>query len=748
MTDASLDAGLEFFAACPRHVADLLASELRDRGINVTREHPAGVSFMGPIAHGYVACLHARTASRVLLTLATVPLDSPETMYEALRNLPWEEHLAADGTLAVDVVGEAPAWLRHSQFAAQKAKDAIVDRFRARTGGRPSVDLGTPDLRVSLRLARSHATVGIDLSGEPLHRRGYRQSGVEAPLKENLAAALLLRCGWPAIAAQGGAFVDPMCGSGTLVIEAALIAADVAPGLLRRRFGFERWRQHDAAAWLALREAALARRNLEGLGRGRFRGFDRDQTAIRASLANSGRAGVGDHVLFERRDLASLASAPEPSGLVLVNPPYGARLEDEGTLGPLYEQLGRVLIERFPGWEAGVFTGNPPLGRALRLRAYRAHTFFNGPIECRLLRFELLPETVEPDPETARLERMETARARPGAAMFANRVRKNLARLEAWARREGVVCFRTYDADMPEYAFAVDLYSNDERWACVQEYAAPATVAQDAARGRRDEALSVLPGVLGLPRERIVLRVRRRQRHGEQYEKVGEEAVFHTVREGPYRFLVNFTDYLDTGLFLDHRLTRQRIGQLAAGRRFLNLFAYTGAATVYAVGGGATASTTVDMSKTYLEWARRNLALNGLAGPTHGFVQADCLAWLEEQGGAPRSRYGMIFVDPPTLSRSKRMAREFDVQRDHVELLRMAGRLLEPDGVIVFSNNYQRFKLDAHGLAEFSVEDITRATIPEDFARNPRIHVCFLLRPRTGNLVGPAESDRNARPSK
>jgi len=720
----------EFFAACPRHVPDLLATELRGLGLQVTREHPAGVSFSGPLRDGYLACLASRTASRVLLTLGSVPLDSPESLYEAMRLLPWEDHVAPEGTLAIDVVGQGPAWLRHTQFAAQKAKDAIVDRIREHSGARPSVDLASPDLRLNLSMMRERASIAIDLSGEPLHRRGYRQSGVEAPLKENLAAALLLRCGWPAIAAAGGAFVDPMCGSGTLVIEAALIAADVAPGLLRRRFGFERWRQHDAGAWAELRAAALERRRPAALGRGRFRGYDRDQSAIRAALANSGRCSVGDHLLFERRELATLPQATEAQGLVMVNPPYGVRLEEVATLEPLYALLGTKLMECFPGWEAGVFTGHPPLGRALRLRAYRAHTFFNGPIECRLLRFELTPDTVEPDAETVRRVRLEAARVRPGAAMFGNRLRKNLSRLAAWAERQDVSCFRVYDADMPEYSFAIDLYGNDQRWACVQEYAAPATVSQEAARGRRDEALAVLPEVLGLPAERVVLRVRRRQRGGEQYDKVGEEAQFHAVREGRYRFLVNFTDYLDTGLFLDHRLTRARLGELAAGRAFLNLFAYTGTATVCAAGGGATSSTTVDMSRTYLDWAKRNLALNGLAGPQHGFVQADCLAWLDEQVAAPRRRYGLVFVDPPTVSRSKRMTRGFDVQRDHAWLLEACGRLLEPGGIIVFSNNFQKFRLAPTVAERFEVEDLSRATLPEDFARNPRIHVCYLLRPR------------------
>jgi 23S rRNA (guanine2445-N2)-methyltransferase / 23S rRNA (guanine2069-N7)-methyltransferase len=294
-----------------------------------------------------------------------------------------------------------------------------------------------------------------------------------------------------------------------------------------------------------------------------------------------------------------------------------------------------------------------------------------------------------------------------------------------------VDCFRIYDADMPEYAFAIDQYSDGDaqRWAVVQEYAPPKTVEPKGARQRRDEAMAVIPEVLGLDTERVFVRERRQQKGGAQYEKVAQERQFEIVREQPYRFAVNFSDYLDTGLFLDHRLTRRRIGELARGKRFLNLFAYTGTATVYAVGGGAVASTTVDMSRTYIEWAKRNLALNDLAGPEHGFLQADCLAWLEEQQSKPR-RWDLIFVDPPTHSRSKRMSDDFDVQRDHVRLLQLVQGVLAPGGTILFSNNYTRFKLDRERLVAFDVEDIGRKTLPRDFERNPRIHCCFALRAR------------------
>jgi 23S rRNA (guanine2445-N2)-methyltransferase / 23S rRNA (guanine2069-N7)-methyltransferase len=721
-----------FFAACPLGVSELLARELRALGIDVEREHPAGVAFAGTLPDGYRACLQSRTASRVLLTLASGDAQTDADFYTFVREIPWETHIAADGTLAVDVVGEAPGWVRHTTFAAQRTKDAIVDRLQQRCGRRPSVDFADPDVRVSVRFARASAALAIDLSGVPLHRRGYRQSAVEAPVKENLAAALLLRSGWPEIAAQGGAFADPMCGSGTFVIEAALIAAHHAPGLFRRRFGFDRWLGHDADAWSALRSEAESQSTLGQLEPGRFSGSDANLDAARAALANVARAGLGERVTISRRSIEDLTPSRFESGLVFVNPPYGARLGEVGELAPLYRVLGETLLRCYPGWEAGVFTGNPPLGRELGLRAYRVHTFYNGPIECRLLRFELNDSAREPDREQLEAERRSAARARPGAEMFANRLRKNLRQLEPWARREDVSCFRVYDADMPEYAFAIDLYGNGERHACVQEYEAPPTVDFQAARSRREEALSVLEETLALPGERVHLKTRRRQRAGAQYEAEAQEGRFHEVREGANRFLVNFTDYLDTGLFLDHRLTRGLVAAKAAGRRFLNLFAYTGAATVCAVRGGAAASITVDMSRTYLDWAKRNLALNGLATPAHDFVQADCLQWLEEQRQRPQPKYDLVVVDPPTRSRSKRMQREFDVQHDHVELLTMVAALLTPDGEIVFSNNYRRFKLDRERLRDFAVEDVTSQTIPRDFARNPRIHQCFALRLKNG----------------
>ena len=320
-------------------------------------------------------------------------------------------------------------------------------------------------------------------------------------------------------------------------------------------------------------------------------------------------------------------------------------------------------------------------------------------------------------------DRSTTVGSAKGAEMFANRLRKNLRHLGKWARREGVTCYRVYDADLPEYAVAVDLY---EDWAHVQEYAAPPTVDPLLAERRLSDAMAVIPDALGRPADRVVLKVRRRQKGLAQYERQAMTGQFREVCEGSLRFLVNLTDYLDTGLFLDHRPTRALIRSAVRGGRFLNLFAYTGTASVYAAAGGAASTTTIDMSSVYLDWARSNMELNGFdEGRAHRFVRADCLAWL----AVPHpERYHVIFVDPPTFSNSKRMgAATFDVQRDHVGLLRSVVQLLARDGLILFSNNFRHFKMHRSALPDLTIEDITHSTIPPDFQRNPRIHTCWKL---------------------
>lgn len=711
--------------------ADLVLAELAALGVLDLRETPGGVACTATLAGAYRACLWSRVGLRVLWHVAEFPVANAGELYDGIRDIDWSQHLAADDTLAVDYSGAIPG-IGHTNFGAQRVKDAIVDRFRERTGRRPSVDRRAPALRINVHAGRTAVAVAIDLAGDSLHRRGYRAGQGAAPLKEHLAAAILLRAGWPAIAGAGGCFVDPLCGSGTLPIEAAMIAADIAPGLLRARFGFDRWRQHDARLWQELCAEARARRAPERLVAGRIQGFDRDPVVLRLAESNAGRAGFAGRVSFNLCELAELPRAPAAAGLIAANPPYGERLGETDTLRSLYAQLGERLREGYCGWEAAVLCGNPALGRELGIRARRTHRLMNGPIECRLLRFTVDPaafgrrrEPARPPPIDA-----EAARARPGAAMFANRLRKNLKSFAAWARREGICCFRVYDADMPEYAFAIDLYQSDPqgaggRWLCVQEYAPPGSVEPDRARARREEALSVLPEVTGLPAEAIYWRTRRPQKGRGQYETLDDRDERVVVGEAGLKFLVNFTDYLDTGLFLDHRLTRRRIRGAAQSRRFLNLFCYTGAATVHAAAGGACATTSVDLSRTYLDWARRNLEINGFRSEAHRMVQADCLRWLEDDDG---ERYDLIFLDPPTFSNSKRMQREFDVQRDHVGLITQALKRLAPGGLLLFSTNFRSFRLNAAALPGVAVDDITPATIPHDFARNRRIHHCYELR--------------------
>jgi 23S rRNA (guanine2445-N2)-methyltransferase / 23S rRNA (guanine2069-N7)-methyltransferase len=727
-----VDSGaLKFLASAPRGFADILARELTAFGALEVRERAAGVAFSGSLESAYRACLWSRVANRVFLEVAQFSAPDADEFGAAVSRIDWLAHFTPTATLACDFSGRHPS-ITHSHFGALKLKDGIVDALRLATGARPDIVLDRPDVRVHAHAHGTDITVSIDLSGDSLHRRGYRGGTGEAPLKENVAAGVLLRSQWPELAAQGAQFLDPLCGSGTFCIEAALIAADRAPGLTRDYFGFLKWRGHDAALWMRLRAEAVARAAAGEATPLIMRGRDRDALAVRSAQENARRAGVGQLVSFEVGMLATAEPAPaaEAGGLLCANPPYGVRLEDRAGAREVHRELGAVLRAHFAGWNAAVLTGAPDLGRELGLRAYRTHTVWNGAIECRLLRIKV-------DGESAREPGMlgkGTAHYKdsPGARMFANRLGKNLKRLRSWATREDISCYRVYDADMPEYAFAIDCYRTiepEEQWLYVQEYAAPAEIEIEAVRRRRSEVLATLPEATGVPVERICLRTRRRTRRGEQYEKLDAQADFHVVIEAGLKFRVNFGDYLDTGIFLDHRPTRARLRAAARGQRFLNLFAYTGTATVYAAAGAAVASTSIDMSRTYLEWAQRNLALNGFGGREHVLIQADCREWLQDAAHAAE-RFDLVFLDPPTFSNSKRMEGVLDIERDHAQLIDDCAALLAPGGLIVFSSNAQRFRLDEAVSERYQVLNVSAATVPKDFERNPKIHSCFEIRRR------------------
>ena len=704
-----------WIATAPVGAASVLAEELAQFGAEDIRERSHDVKFQGTLEVGYRACLWSRTATRVLLSLGSIDATSSKSVYEGVKRIDWREHLAPGATLACDCSGGNES-IRHTIYGSQLLKDAVCDNLRESTGERPNIKPERPDVLLHLHVEGPSALVSLDFSGESLHRRGYRSEGGRAPLKENVAAAVLLRAGWPRIAEAGGTLLDPMCGSGTFLTEGALIAADAAPAMDREYFGFLKWHGHDAQLWASLRAEALARRSAR-VARRCILGSDIDSEAVRMAIANAGHAGVAAWLHVEKRAIGDVPRPNAATGLIVANPPYGERIGAESGLPELYSELGAVLRARFQGWQAAILTGNPPLARNLGIYARRTHRVFNGTIECRLLRFDLNEASAQRPAEEVRADWS----SRPGAQMFANRLRKNLQRLDPWAAREQIDCFRVYDADMPEYAFAIDLYGRDSRHVYVQEYAPPKSVNQESARERRREALAVLPEVLSVPLPRVHTRVRKPQKGADQYEKRDSAAERHAVQEGGLKFWVNFRDYLDTGLFLDHRIVRGMLRAWAKDADFLNLFCYTGSATVYAAAGGARSTTGVDLSNTYLDWAHENLLLNGFRGDNHELYREDCLAWLEEQ--EPRgARFDLIFLDPPTFSNSKRMEGVLDVQRDHVGMIRRSLKLLRPAGRLVFSTNYTRFKLDAEALADLAIEDISAATVPKDFERHARIH--------------------------
>ncbi|AWL11900.1 23S rRNA (guanine(2445)-N(2))-methyltransferase [Saliniradius amylolyticus] len=662
---------------------------------------PGQVRLEAELADAYRLCLWSRLANRVLWVLEQGSADNKDQLYELAGRVNWGRHFDVDQKLVIDFVG-TNRQIRNSQFGALTVKDAIVDQFMDLYEQRPSIDKQDPDIRLHCRLWRDQAIIALDLSGQSLHQRHYRQQTGEAPLKEHVAAAVLYRSGW---ADSGKPLADPMCGAGTLLIEAALMAANIAPGLARQRWGFDHWKNHNQSLWQSLRDHAVDQQREPAMV---ISGRDEDSQVVGFARQNAERAGVKHYVDIAQGDACEWVPDTEQPGYLVSNPPYGERLSELTALLPIFDRWGQHLKRHFADWHLALLSSNRDLLRQLKLRAHKEYSLYNGRLECQLALYRMDEANCQ--------ERIQ------GHNDFENRLKKNLNKLKGWLKSQDTNCYRVYDADLPEYNIAVDCYGD---WAVVQEYAAPKNIPESKTRRRLMDALMVLPQVLNIEEDKLVLKVRQQQKGTEQYQKLAQEKDFIQVYENGARFWVNLKDYLDTGLFLDHRDTRQLVKSWSRGQHVLNLFAYTGSVSVQAALGGAKSVTTVDMSNTYLDWAKKNFRLNKLVGSAYQFERADCTQYLQSQ----KRQYDLIFIDPPSFSNSKRMDNTWDVQRDHLALLTDAKHSLSADGKIVFSNNLRGFKLDEKGLEQVGLraENISAKTLPTDFKRQPKIHHCWVI---------------------
>ena len=858
----------EFYASCPEGFEAALADELRGMGLRQVRPLKGRVAFTGSPIDAERACLWSRLASRIFVVLGRFACANADDLYEATHSIAWERILRAGATIAVSARGTNDG-LRNSHFAALRVKDALCDRMLEVEGRRPSVDTDDPDARISLTLRGDRASIQLDLSGDPLFKRLPREATrthAAHVLRPDYAALACAQGSWQetcahaltntedamgegssggrliesevgtvtlagATASAGGdgpagaaapasstaerhaptlpVMIDACCAGGGVVLEAASILADRAPGLERRSWGFQSWSEHDASAWRDLLDEADRRAELAKSRIARIVATDPSGDAVACARRVLKAAGLADRVIFAQPDLDKISRklmmpaccGGGPRGFVFLDTTETAiskmsRVLDLATslhagacgADPVRAMLGTMPAVALTRDDLLVRTLGEP-ARSLRVMPNNEEAELavfsaaNGAITAEgdevaaegSTPMEAVVESdVAPSPATTLIDLGDGKPCPvliPESEQFARRLRKVAKLRRKWAQREGVTCYRVYDADLPDYSAAIDLYEGSAttpgRWLVIAEYAAPREVDPALAEARLLDILTLAPRILQVDPDNVFAKARIRSRGGSQYGKQaggsnpskggklrggrggstpanrpGQGAGSGTpsdirtrrlplIEEGGLTFAVNFNDYLDTGIFLDHRITRGLVREHARGKRFfLNLFAYTGTATCYAADAGVEETVTVDLSNTYLDWAERNMEQNGFVGPDHHYVRADVMSWIRDMRQT-RNRWDLIFCDPPTFSNSSKMGhRTWDVQRDHVELLVGLSRLLSREGEAIFSCNLRTFRPDIEELARAGVAltDITDETIPEDFARNKKIHHCYLVR--------------------
>jgi 23S rRNA (guanine2445-N2)-methyltransferase / 23S rRNA (guanine2069-N7)-methyltransferase len=703
---------LQFIALTSIGIENLLVDELTELGATVSKQTVGSVRFEADSLLAQKVCLSTRFATRVLMLIEEKEgVNDKDSLYKFARLQPWQEWFGPTQTFAVDFNGTNDS-LKNTQFSGLVIKDAIVDYFNDLYEQRPNVDKQDANVRVVARLNSHGVSLYIDYSGPRLSERGYRQGQGKAPIKEHLAAAIIKRSGWLENVNQP--LFDPCCGAGTILIEAAGMARNEAPGLFREGFAFERLPSFRVAKFKELKEQLLANITDPKLW---LIGHDYDANVLDKAIANAQRAELDTVIKFKQSDATKLTAVAKLPGVVISNLPYGERIGSMAELVNLHRSLGVGFKKHFNHWKLALLGMDESLFKLLKLVKQKRYKFKNGPLDVELNLYQLDDKQVSLTTDDKPALNFE------GSMAFANRLKKNKQGLKNWLKQNQVHAYRVYDADIPEYNVAVDIYGDS---AVIFEYAAPKEIDEKTSEKRLQDVISLTAQQLDIAPENIAVKVRKKQKGEEQYTPMAKQNRTMVVEEFGAKFKVNLFDYLDTGLFLDHRLARRYIQENAKDKRFLNLFAYTGTASVHAALGGAKAITTVDLSKTYLKWGQDNFALNDISNTRYRFEQADCLKWLEHAQG----QYDLIFLDPPTFSNSKRMKDAFDVQNDHIKLLTWVKKILSPSGTLIFSNNKRGFVMDEVGLMGLGLkaENISEKTLSPDFKRNKKIHNSWLIK--------------------
>ncbi len=780
------DTKLTLVAACAFGLEALVKRELIALGYTPRVSQPGRVSFAGDWAAVCRTNLWLRTADRVLVEVQRFPAADFEALFETIKAFDYSQFIPADAKFPV--VGKTRLSKLTSLPAVQRStKKALVESLQHFHKTETLEETGEL-YKVEVALLNDEATITIDTTGDSLHKRGYRKLMGPAPIKQTLAAAMVDLTVWKPERAFVDPFCGTGTIPIEAAMMGMKIAPGINRDFSSsgwHQISFDTWKQcrneaRDSIDRDIKMNILAADTDEESLSMARYHarlaGVEqqiRFEMQPFESLEHEREYGClvtnppyGERLQQQEELIPLYEQFPSvmqklPTWSLFVITSYD-RFEKvvekratrrrklfNGRMECMYYQfLGPRPPRDFfdspseakppevksdeaalPQSDQRTDTGEDALdaGLGLSLAEQLGAATLGGPSSqldtaepsSTSPRADVKPET-DPKPVFGGLQEKD----REQAQLFANRLTKRARHLRRWPTRRSISCFRIYERDIPEIPLVVDRYEDAIH---ITEYERP----HERSLSRHSAWLQLMKTTaaktLGVPVQQVFLKKRQKRRQGDQYEKIAEQKKMRTVTEGELKFLINLSDYVDTGLFLDHRVTRAMVREEAEGKSFLNLFAYTGSFTIYAADGGAVDSTTVDLSKNYLSWARENLKLNGLDGPQHHFVPSDSIEFLEQTVRDPKQRFDLVVVDPPTFSNSKRTEADWDVQEQHVEMLDLVSQVLNPDGIVYFSTNFRKFKPRLAELPQFESIEISKKTVPEDF-RNRKIHRCWRMK--------------------